>query len=73
MKIEILSKNQIEIIHFASFQILEEVGVIIPHKKLLSLFENYGATVNLKSNLLKIPSDVVQESLLQAGKKLIIP
>jgi len=72
MKIEILSKNQIEKIHLASLQILEEVGVVIPHDKVLSLFKNHGATVDLKSNLVKIPPRVVQELLQKAGKKFTI-
>ena len=68
----VLSDSQISRIHNASLDILDRVGVEIPHKQMLSLFEQAGADVDRKTHRVRIPGDLVEKSLEQAGKQYTI-
>ena len=67
-----LSRNEIDKIHFKSLEILEKVGIIIPHEEIKSLFEDIGAIVNFKTGLVRIPPNLVKELISKAGKKFTI-
>jgi trimethylamine--corrinoid protein Co-methyltransferase len=67
-----LSKNEIDIIHAKSLEILEIVGITIPHEKILTLFDDIGAMVNSKTGLVRIPPHLVNEFISKAGKKFTI-
>lgn len=72
MKVEILTKEQIVKIHQASLTILEKVGVIVPHDKILQRFINSGASVDQKKSLVRIPPHLVLELLSKADKSFTI-
>ncbi len=69
---KVLSKEQIDQIHQASIEILERIGVFIPHDEILKRFENYGAIVNRPEKRVKIPNELVMEFISKAGKKFTI-
>ena len=69
MKVEILNKEQIVKIHEASLEILERIGVIVPHDEVLQRFKNNGATVDNKTGLVKIPKALVISSLDKPNKR----
>jgi len=68
MVVKVLTDEQIDTIHQASLRILERVGVIIPHDELLARFADRGATVDNTEKRVKIPPELVMNSLQQAGK-----
>ncbi|MBY9004864.1 MAG: trimethylamine methyltransferase family protein [Candidatus Lokiarchaeota archaeon] len=72
MRLEMLSRDEIETIHIKSLEILEKIGIIIPHEEIKSLFEDIGATVNFNTGLVKIPPHIVNEYISKAGKKFTI-
>lgn len=68
MQVKILEDNQIEKIHLKTLEILENTGVNVPHEEILSKFEGYGALVDHKSKVVKIPRSLVMELVSKAGK-----
>ena len=68
----VLTSSQIARIHDASLSILERIGVIVPHPEVLERFADSGATVDIESQRVLIPADLVQRSLRQAGKQFTI-
>lgn len=72
MFVKILDDEQIDKIHHKSLDILENIGVIVPHEEALARFATFGANVDSKRSLVKIPSDLVMEFILKAGKKFAI-
>lgn len=69
---QVLTDKQINRIHEASLKILERIGVHIPHKEMLDKFAEAGANVDYDIERVRIPSDIVINSLEQAGKKFTI-
>jgi trimethylamine--corrinoid protein Co-methyltransferase len=72
MFVKILDDEQIDKIHQKSLHILENIGVIVPHEEALVRFATFGANVDSKRSLVKIPSDLVMEFISKAGKKFAI-
>jgi trimethylamine--corrinoid protein Co-methyltransferase len=72
MKAKVLSKEQINQIHYATLEILERIGVFIPHDEILNRFENYGAIVNRPEKSVRIPNELVMEFISKAGKTFTI-
>jgi trimethylamine--corrinoid protein Co-methyltransferase len=46
--------------------------MIVPHEKMLTLFNNAGASVDQTEGRVRIPSELIDECLGQAGKKFTI-
>jgi trimethylamine--corrinoid protein Co-methyltransferase len=69
MRVKLLSDNQIDKIHEASINILEKIGVFIPHDEILSRFSKNGAQVDVKKRIVKIPNSLVSDSISKAGKE----
>jgi trimethylamine--corrinoid protein Co-methyltransferase len=62
-KIEILTQDEILRIHEATLEILETVGVRLPHEKVLNMLEERGATVDRTTSIAKIPQTLVEQAL----------
>jgi trimethylamine---corrinoid protein Co-methyltransferase len=69
---KLLNDDQIKKIHTKSLEILKEVGVVIPHHKMLELFADSGADVNFEGKRVKIRTDIVMSLLNQATNKFTI-
>ena len=72
MILKALSEEQIYQIHQGSLQILEKIGIEVPHKETLKRFADSGADVDLKSHKVKIPHDLVMKLVDTAGKKFTL-
>ncbi len=72
MKLNLLSKDEIILIHEKSLEILNRIGVIIPHPKVRQLFKDHGAIVDDKIQLVKIPSDLIMELLSYTSKEFTL-
>ena len=68
----VLSAEQVERVHGASLEILERVGVVVPHEELLRRFGDAGARVDRESERVRIPPELVMDLLAGAGKQFTI-
>ena len=64
--LEILSSEQIELIHKGSLEVLQNTGVRFESKRALKLFEENGCQVDHGQNLVKFPQGLVEECLRKA-------
>jgi trimethylamine--corrinoid protein Co-methyltransferase len=71
-QLRFLSKNDVEKIHHTSLRILEEIGIKSSSKIITDFFMNSGAKTDEKSGLIKIPENLVMESLKKAPSKVVI-
>lgn len=63
LKLEILSPDDVQRIHAASLQIIEEVGVRFPSAKALDLWASFGARVDRDSMIVKVPAATIEAAL----------
>ena len=64
--VEMVSKEDLLKIHRCVLEIMGEVGVYVPHQEALSIFSDAGAAVDMKENIVRIPSDLVDKALKTA-------
>jgi trimethylamine--corrinoid protein Co-methyltransferase len=57
----LLSEQQVEQVHAASLEILENVGILVRHEKARNVFLKHGCQVDNQSQLVKLPVSVVEE------------
>lgn len=69
---KVLDNDQIERVHEVSLEILERVGVVVPHDEVLGRFADAGAKVDKANQRVHIPADLVMKSIGQAGKQFTI-
>jgi len=76
-KISFLSKDELEAIHNASLEVLENTGIkvmskkaLVMSKKALDILKEAGAKVDYEKNLAIIPRYVVEEALKRAPKNI---
>jgi len=68
MWLKFLSQDQIEKIHSATLNILEEVGVLIHDTEFLRFLGDFGATIDLDKKRAKLPPDLVEKSVKKAPR-----
>jgi len=68
--LEVLSKDELYMLHLASLEILEEVGVKIPSEEALKLYADAGAEVDYKRRVVKIPQHLVEECIKKSPHKV---
>ena len=66
---KVLSDDQIQKIHQASLDILQRVGVQVPHEDMLSRFADSGADVDMQNQRVKISADLVMKCVDRAEKQ----
>jgi trimethylamine--corrinoid protein Co-methyltransferase len=62
-KVEPFSKNELELIHSKSIQLLSEVGLKIDAQDTRELLKAYGAMVNEETHFVRFPETLVKEKL----------
>jgi len=72
MKLTVLGEEGVTRIDEAARKILERTGVEITHHEMLELFKSAGGYVDDSSQRVRIPSKLVDECLLSAGKTFTI-
>ena len=58
--LEILTQDQVRRIHLTALRVLEEVGLWLPNREILELFESAGAHVDLNAQTVRIPAHLVE-------------
>ena len=64
-----LTKEEEDEVHLESLKILEEIGIKVTSSKVLSMLKGHGATVNTKTQVVRIPERLVMEALSKAPKE----
>ncbi len=66
LRVDILTRQDVEKIHTATLDILEHVGVRFPSGKALDLFAEHGAEVDRQSMIVRLPGTLVEDYLAKA-------
>ena len=66
IRMDILSRDDIEKIHEASLEIMEEVGVRFPSEKALNILEKGGAAIDRSRMIAKLPAEMVMDAIAKA-------
>ncbi len=59
--IKILSDKDLKKIHHSSLQVLEEIGVKLPHKEVLDVFKQNKFDVDFENKIVKMPKKLVED------------
>lgn len=71
-RLKFLDKSEEDLVHELSLKNLRENGVKIPSQAVLRMLEKAGASVDLKTEIAKIPEEMVNEALKKAPKSFVI-
>ena len=66
LSLDVLSPEDVQKIHTATLDIIENVGVRFPSEKALEIWEAHGATVDHETSIVKVPAGVIEAALRQA-------
>jgi trimethylamine--corrinoid protein Co-methyltransferase len=69
---QVLDQEQIQRIQAASLRILERTGIELPHPDMLQRFAAAGASVDLARQRVRIPPELVERCIRQAGKSFTL-
>jgi trimethylamine--corrinoid protein Co-methyltransferase len=72
LKLEFLTRDQIERIHTSSLKILEEVGVLIHENNFLKFLARNGVNVDLDEKRAKMPSSLIEECIRKTPKHVTL-
>lgn len=72
MKLELLSRDQVDEIHSASVRVLEEAGVQIHDDGFLKFLGDAGINVDLGKKRARIQSDLIDECIKKAPKRVTL-
>jgi trimethylamine--corrinoid protein Co-methyltransferase len=63
LKLEILTPEDVQKIHTATLDIIEQVGVRFPSEKALEIWYSFGATVNRETMVARVPDHIIEGAL----------
>ncbi len=72
MKLSVLGPEGVGRVDEAARRILSRTGVIVPHEKMLDMFDEAGAVVDRAQQRVRISSDLLDRCLGQAAKSFTI-
>ncbi len=67
--IEVLSGEEIQLLHQATLEILESVGAHLPNQRILEKLEKSGAVVDYKTAQVRFPPDFIEMVMREIGGK----
>ena len=67
--VNVLSESEIELIHESTLDLLETVGLKVPHNEWLDMAENAGAIIDRDKQIMKIPSRVMEAVIDEKRKQ----
>jgi trimethylamine--corrinoid protein Co-methyltransferase len=66
LKMEVLSKSEMDAIHEATLRVLEDPGILVNHEGARKIFGSAGCIVNEATGIVKIPESVIKKALSTA-------
>ncbi|MGB4214661.1 MAG: trimethylamine methyltransferase family protein, partial [Dethiobacteria bacterium] len=72
LEFRVLSDRDIQLIHEAALEVMEETGVRFPSKLALDVLEEAGCEVNRETMVAKLPATLVMEALRKAPAQFLL-
>ncbi|MEM3816451.1 MAG: trimethylamine methyltransferase family protein [Candidatus Bathyarchaeia archaeon] len=63
MRFQVLSKEDLDIIHNSALFVLEKVGVKVATKEAVKIFSDAGAVIDQSQRIVKVPEGIVKDAL----------
>jgi trimethylamine--corrinoid protein Co-methyltransferase len=60
---QFISDNELDLLQASTLQVLAEVGIRFPTEKALRIFSDHGAHVDWETQIVKLPTDLVQAAM----------
>jgi trimethylamine--corrinoid protein Co-methyltransferase len=70
--LNMLGKNDYSDIHQATLQVLEKTGVYVEDRQAREVFGSCGARIDEKSNIVKLPSSMVEDAIQSAPARVML-
>ena len=70
--LSLFSDDELEEIHLATLEVLENTGVFVEDPDAIALFEDAGAVVDHDKKIIKLPPYMVEEAIASAPSKLFL-
>jgi trimethylamine--corrinoid protein Co-methyltransferase len=67
-RVQILNDDQKKTMQSATLEILAEVGIHCPSKKVRQIYANHGAQVDFEKEIVKLPPEVIQDAMSHAPR-----
>jgi len=67
-----LTKDDLEQIHVATLDVLQSTGIFVDHDEALSILEKGGCWVNKKTRVVRFPSHLVNEAMVQCPSHILL-
>lgn len=61
--VQVLSPDEIQLIHDSSAKVLETIGINVPNVEVLKRCEAYGAQIDLENEIMRIPQNSLEDVL----------
>ena len=72
LHLEVLTADQLVEIKSTTLQVLESIGVRFPSERALKVFSEHGANVDVDSQIVRIPPDMVLEAMSDAPRYYVM-
>jgi trimethylamine--corrinoid protein Co-methyltransferase len=72
LKAELLTPSQLQTLRGGTLRLLNDVGVHFPSHRALEIFAEHGARVDWKSEIVRIPPDVVEKAMATAPRSFVL-
>ena len=63
LKLEILSPEEVQRIHTATLEVIEQVGIRFPSNRALDIWQAHGAQVDRSTSIVKAPGSLIEQAL----------
>lgn len=70
--LKFLSEDDLDAIHFATLEVLSEVGIKMEYEPALEIFRDFGAKVDLKEKIVKIDEHLLRKGLSTAPSRFTL-
>jgi trimethylamine--corrinoid protein Co-methyltransferase len=67
-----LTDDQLDAIHRATLEVLEQTGLFVETREALDVFDGAGAAIDRKNKIVKIPPHLVEDAIRSAPSKIIL-
>jgi trimethylamine--corrinoid protein Co-methyltransferase len=71
-KSELLTQAELETLKHGTLRLLDEVGVHFPSRRALEIFADHGAKVDMETEIVRIPPDLVQKAMSTAPRSFVL-
>jgi trimethylamine--corrinoid protein Co-methyltransferase len=72
LRVELLTQAQLGTLQGGTLRLLDEVGVHCPSQKALEIFADNGAHVDMETQIVRIPPDLVVEAMATAPRSFVL-